>query len=78
MNDATVTVEFKDCTPPEVVQSPKGPREVYTRIRAVSSEGKTLLQVGADHYLDDVERTQWTAKILSEVEKITGGEKRRV
>jgi hypothetical protein len=75
--EASVKVEFLDCTPPKkmttVFNGKKIQREVWTHIRAVSSEGDVLLQVGADHYLTDVEKAQWTARILAEVKKVAGG-----
>ena len=73
MADATVTVEFQDCTPPEEVTTPAGKREVFTRIRAVASDGTVLLNAGADHYLTDVEKEHWTAKLLAQVKEAVGG-----
>ena len=74
---ASVTVEFLDCTPPTkmttVVNGKKIQREVWTKIRAVSSDGDVLLQVGADHYLTEPEKAQWTSRILAEVKKVAGG-----
>lgn len=73
MTEAKVTVEFMDCTPPEKVKTATGSREVFTRIRAVGSDGTVLLTVGADHYLTDVEKQHWTAQILAQVKKVVGG-----
>lgn len=78
MADSTVTVEFQECTPPEKVKTPQGSREVWTRIRAVGSDGTVLLNAGADHYLTDVEKAQWTKKILDEVAKVAGGVQGRI